>query len=65
MKVNQTNIERIIRVFVGMALALLFFTGIITGGWGITALVVGAVLLLTGVVGYCPMYSLVGIKVKK
>ena len=64
MKVNQTNLERIIRVVVGVALALFFFTGTIAGGWGVAALVVGAVLLLTGGVGYCPLYSLVGIKVK-
>ncbi len=64
MKTNQTNVERIIRVFVGLALTFLFFTGTISGGWGVGALVVGGVLLLTGGVGYCPMYSLAKIKVK-
>jgi fatty acid desaturase len=63
MKVNQTNLERIIRVVIGVALALIFFTGTIAGGWGVAALVVGAVLFLTGGVGYCPLYSLVGTKV--
>lgn len=65
MKVNQTNIERIIRIIVGLALGILFITGTITGGWGIAAIIVGAVMLLTGGSGFCPLYTFAGIKSKE
>jgi hypothetical protein len=65
MKVNETNIDRIIRVVLGVV-ALSFGWSIGTGGMlGILLLVVGAILLLTGIVGFCPLYSLLKISTKK
>ncbi|MGE0029381.1 MAG: DUF2892 domain-containing protein, partial [Thermoleophilia bacterium] len=48
--------ERVLRVGLGVALVGLAAFGTI-GAWGY----IGVVLILTGVVGSCPLYSLLGI----
>ncbi|MEQ9316111.1 MAG: DUF2892 domain-containing protein [Henriciella sp.] len=54
---NEGTIDRVLRVIVGLALVSLIFVGPKTI-WGL----VGVVPLLTGLVGYCPVYSLFGIR---
>lgn len=54
---NEGTTDRIIRVVVGLALIALVFVGPQTPwGW------VGAVLVITGLVGWCPAYQLFGIR---
>ena len=65
MKVNESTTDRVIRAVLGIVLLALYFTGTVVGALGIVALVVGAILLLTGVVGFCPLYSLLKIKTNK
>lgn len=56
MKRNMSNADRIIRVVVAAVFAYLYFSGIVTGALGVVLLVLGAVFLLTSVVGFCPLY---------
>jgi hypothetical protein len=65
MKINESGVDRIIRVIVGIALLALYFTNIVTGGLGIVFIILGAVALLTGVVGFCPLYTLLKISTNK
>jgi hypothetical protein len=58
MKVNESSIDRIIRVVAGLALLALGFSGMVTGTLGTVFKILGFVPLLTGVVGFCPIYSL-------
>jgi hypothetical protein len=53
---NEGNIDRALRVVVGLGILSLAFIGPQTA-WGY----VGIVPVLTGLVGYCPAYSLLGI----
>ncbi len=62
---NESNLDRIIRVILAAVIAVLYFTGVVTGTWGIVLLVIGAILLITGLVGFCPLYKLLGISTKK
>tara|TARA_B110001454_G_C12723340_1_gene436816 strand:+ start:28928 stop:29122 length:195 start_codon:yes stop_codon:yes gene_type:complete len=55
MKKNEGNVDRILRVVVGAGLLSLVFVGPQTM-WGL----VGAVPLLTGLVGFCPLYKVFG-----
>ncbi|MBI5696018.1 MAG: DUF2892 domain-containing protein [Nitrospirae bacterium] len=57
MKTNIGSVERVIRVLAGLAILSLAFVGPQTG-WA----VLGLVPLLTGVIGWCPPYTLLGIK---
>ena len=56
MKTNEGGIDRALRVIVGLAVLSLAFVGPRTP-WGY----VGLVPLLTGLVGFCPLYALLGI----
>jgi hypothetical protein len=65
MKTNESALDRIIRGIVGIALIALYFTGTVTGALGIILLVIDAVLLLTGIFGFCPLYKLLNISTNK
>ncbi|MHB8136504.1 MAG: YgaP family membrane protein [Anaerolineaceae bacterium] len=65
MKTNESGLDRIIRVVVGAALLVLYFTQVVAGGLGIVSVVIGAVLLITGIVGFCPLYALLKIQTNK
>jgi hypothetical protein len=56
MKTNEGVIDRSLRVILGLALIGLAATGTI-GMWGY----IGIIPLVTGAVGMCPIYSLLGI----
>jgi hypothetical protein len=56
MKVNEGTLDRGLRVVAGLTLIALAATGTV-GAWGW----IGVVPLLTGAVGLCPLYSVLGI----
>ena len=56
MKINEGVVDRSLRVIVGLVLIGLAATGTI-GMWGY----IGIIPLVTGAVGMCPLYSLLGI----
>lgn len=55
MKVNEGGVDRAIRIIVGLVLIALTLTGAI-GAWGW----IGVLPLATGLIGFCPAYSLFG-----
>jgi len=57
---NVGGIDRILRIVAGLALIALAVTGTV-GVWGY----IGAVPLLTGLIGWCPAYLPLGIKTCK
>jgi hypothetical protein len=61
MKTNVGNIDRVIRVVLALVFAALYFTATITGTVGMVLLVLGGVFLGTAAIGFCPIYSLVGL----
>ena len=64
MKVNESGLDRGIRVVLGVVLLALYLFHVVSGGLGILFLVLGAIALITGVVGFCPLYTLLKIKTK-
>jgi hypothetical protein len=54
--VNEHPIERALRVVIGLALLSIVFIGPKTM-WGL----IGVVPLLTGLIGSCPLYTMVGL----
>lgn len=60
MKTNIGSTDRIVRIVAGVVLIALVFVGPQTAwGW------VGLVPIFTALIGYCPAYSLLGIKTCK
>ncbi len=57
-KVNEANWDRVARVVIGIVLLYLGLSGVASSALGIVLDILGAILLLTGVVGVCPLYML-------
>lgn len=55
MKTNEGGIDRIVRIIAGLILIGLAYTGTV-GMWGY----IGVVPLATGLIGWCPAYTLLG-----
>ena len=60
MKKNMGRADRIFRVVVALVLGVLYFSGTVSGAPGIVLLILGVIFLVTGLVGYCGIYSLMG-----
>jgi hypothetical protein len=56
--VNTANWDRIVRILLGIVLLYLGWGGMIGGGAGTVLKILGFVPLLTGLVGWCPLYAM-------
>jgi drug/metabolite transporter superfamily protein YnfA len=61
MKKNVGNADRVIRLLLAAIFAVLYFTGTVTGTFGIVMLALGGVFVLTSLVSFCPLYVIVGL----
>jgi Protein of unknown function (DUF2892) len=61
MKKNMGSADRVIRVLLAAVFAVLYFTGIVTGTVGLVLVALSAVFVLTSLVSFCPLYSIVGL----
>lgn len=58
---NVGTTDRAIRFVLGIILIALGFTHVLTGGMAIAAYCVGGIALITGVIRFCPAWTLFGI----
>ncbi|HZJ48768.1 MAG TPA: DUF2892 domain-containing protein [Acidimicrobiia bacterium] len=58
---NEASWDRIVRVVAGVGLVG-FGIGVFASPWSWLAAVVGAVLLVTGIVGVCPLYAMLHLR---
>jgi len=61
MKTNVGGIDRTIRLVAGLALIAVGALGLVASPWNIVAMGAGAVFVLTSVVSFCPLYTILGI----
>lgn len=63
-KINESGLDRIIRVVLGAALVVggFFF---INGMLGIVLGILGLVFVVTGAIGFCPIYAIAGLRTNK
>lgn len=54
---NESNADRALRLVAGAALLFLGFA-VLGGAISVVAIIVGAILTITGAVGFCPIYAL-------
>ena len=57
MKKNLGIADRIIRVIAAIVIALLYFTGTVTGTIGVVLLVLAGIFVLTSIISFCPIYA--------
>lgn len=61
MNANVGTLDRVLRIVIGIVLAVLYFNGTVAGGLGITLLIVGIVLILTALFRWCPIWKAFGV----
>jgi hypothetical protein len=64
MKKNMGMADRVIRIFVALIIAGLYFTNQITGLAAIILLILAAIFILTSFISFCPLYFPFGISTK-
>lgn len=64
MKSNIGTIDRVLRVLAGIALVVVGFA-VLGGTVGIVIGVIGLIPLATGLIGWCPLYSLFHLNTRK
>lgn len=62
MKKNVGRTDTIIRILVAVLIAVLIFTQVLTGTLAIVLGIAGAVLVITGLIGFCGLYAILGIR---
>lgn len=60
MKKNMGSTDKIIRLVVAAIIAVLYFMNILTGTLGVVLLIFAGIFVLTSLVSFCPLYTLVG-----
>lgn len=65
MKANMAGWDRIARIVLSVVLLYLGLAIVVTGSLGLILEILGVVFLLTGIVGWCPIYALFGLKTKR
>lgn len=63
--INEAGWDRIVRVLAGIVLLVLGFGGVLTGTLALVAEILGGILLLTGLTGFCLIYKLLNIRTNK
>jgi hypothetical protein len=56
MKKNMGIADRIIRLVIAVIVVVLYFTGVIPGTIGIVLMTLSGILVLTSILGICPLY---------
>jgi predicted PurR-regulated permease PerM len=62
---NEASWDRIVRVILGIVLIYLGFSSAIEGGLGVFIGIIGFIPLITGIVGWCPIYAIFKTGTKK
>jgi hypothetical protein len=65
MTANEGTLDRVVRVVLAVVAAIVGFAVGAGSVLGIVLLVVAAVLLVTGLVGFCPLYRVLGLSTAK
>lgn len=55
-------LDRVLRVVLGLVLLYLGWGGIVGGTLGVVLQYLGFIPLLTGIIGWCPLYTLFGLR---
>ena len=64
MKKNMGIIDRIIRIALAVLIAILYLTNAISGVVAIILGIIAIAFLITGIIGFCPVYLPLGISTK-
>lgn len=61
---NESTLDRIVRIIAGAVLAAIAISGVVAAPWTYAVWVVAAILLVTGAVGFCPLYAILRVRTR-
>ena len=64
LELNESTLDRAIRIVLGLALAAVALGGAVSAPLLYVVWVVAAIALVTGIVGFCPLYALLRVSTK-
>jgi hypothetical protein len=65
MKQNVGTIDKVIRILIAVVVVVLYFTHVITGVLAIILLVLSAILVVTSLFSFCPIWLALGLSTRK
>lgn len=65
MKKNMGKADRIIRLVIAAIMFTFYFSGTVTGTWGIAGIVIAGIFVVTSLISFCPLYTLLRIRTCK
>jgi hypothetical protein len=65
MKKNVGTIDKTIRILIAVVMVILYFTHVISGVAGIILLALSAVLVVTSLLSFCPIWQAFGLSTTK
>ena len=65
MKKNLGSIDRTVRLLGAVVIAVLYFTGLITGTTAIVSGILAIILVGTSLLSFCPLYTLLHLSSRK
>jgi hypothetical protein len=60
MKKNMGTVDRVLRAVLALVMVGLYFGNIVTGTLGIVLMAAAGIFLLTSLISFCPLYTLIG-----
>ena len=61
---NVGTADQVVRVVIGVLVVAALVTGAVTGPLAYLAALIAAIMLVTGVVGFCPLYAILGVRTR-
>lgn len=61
----MSSADRVVRAIIAVVVGVLIFTKVITGALAIILGLLAVVFLVTSLIGFCPLYTLLGFSTKK
>lgn len=65
MKKNMGVLDRTIRIFIALILVALYYFKVIEGTLAYILLAISGIFLLTSLINFCPLYTLLGVNTCK
>lgn len=65
MKPNMGTLDKGIRILIAVVIAILYFTGQISGTLAIVLLILAGIFIITSFISFCPLYLPFGISTIK
>ncbi|MFC5626856.1 YgaP family membrane protein [Algoriphagus winogradskyi] len=65
MKKNMGSADKIIRLLLAVSIAVLYFTGIISGSWALVLGLLAVIFTVTAFINFCPLYLPFGISTRR